>query len=107
MADHLQYRGAEVETYTPHGEWLAELLHLGERRALRELVLSALSQFLTIRNELLQELTAYEALLEEKRLEGEPESLQVALQETNGELERVDRQIELLIGESVAARRSG
>lgn len=41
MADHLQYRGADVEAYTPHGEWLVELLHLAERRDLRELILSA------------------------------------------------------------------
>lgn len=45
-------RGAGVETYTPHGEWLAELLHLAERREFHELILSALGQFLTIRNEL-------------------------------------------------------
>jgi len=52
MADHLQYRGADVEAYTPHGDWLIELLHLAERRDLREFILSALSQFLTTRNEL-------------------------------------------------------
>lgn len=106
MADHLQYRGAEVETLSPHGEWLAELLHLPERRELRELILSALAQFLMIRNELLQNLTTYEALLAEDRGSEKARSLEVAIQETREELERADRQIELLIGEPVGTAES-
>jgi hypothetical protein len=103
MADHLQYQGAEVETYTPHGEWLVELLHRAERRDLRELILSALAQFLTIRNELLEDLTAYETLLDQDRSDEERHSLQGSIMETTEELERIDQHIELLIGEPAAA----
>jgi len=99
MADHLQYQGADIETYTLHGEWLAELLHLAERRNLREFILSALGQLLTIRNELLEDLTAYETQLGK----GDLGSLQAAILETDEELEQVERQIELLIGEPIAS----
>lgn len=103
MADHLQYRGADVEAYTPHGEWLVELLHLAERRDLRELILSALSQFLTTHNELLQDLTAYEAQFDQDRSAETRSSLATAIRETTEELERVDRHIETLTGESITS----
>jgi hypothetical protein len=99
MADHLQYRGAEVETFTAHGEWLADLLHLDERRGLREFILYALGRFLRARIELLGDLTALEDRLETSRTSEERISLTAAVQEIGQELERVDRQIELLTGE--------
>ena len=98
MAGHLQYRDDGIETYTPHGEWLKELLRLEERSGLRDLILSALGKFLTARNELIRDLTAFEAQLEETDSE-EPFALQAAIRETLEELERVDRQIECLTGE--------
>lgn len=101
MSDHLQYRGAEVETFTPHGEWLAELLHLAERREVRELILAALGQFLKVRNELLEELTAYEAPLAAFPDPSELESIQEAHLETAEELEKVEGYVELLIGEPI------
>jgi HNH endonuclease len=104
MADHLQYQGADVEAYTPHGEWLAELLHLGERRELRELILSALGQFLTTRNELLQELTAHEVRLDQDQSDQERGLLEAAIREATGDLERLDRNIELLTGEPITTR---
>ncbi|MEA2563180.1 MAG: hypothetical protein QOH06_4684 [Acidobacteriota bacterium] len=99
MADHLQYRGAEVETFTAHGEWLADLLHLDERRRLREFILSALGRFLRARIELLGDLVALEDRIEIVRSAEERSFLEIAIQETGQELERVDRQIELLTGE--------
>ncbi|HZF08482.1 MAG TPA: HNH endonuclease [Thermoanaerobaculia bacterium] len=99
MADHLQYQGADIETYTLHGEWLAELLHFAERRNFRDFILAALGQFLALRNELLEDLTAYETRFGKDDLG----SLEAAIQETDEELERVERQIELLIGEPIAA----
>jgi hypothetical protein len=100
MAEHLQYRGAEVETYTPHGEWLAELVHLGERRELREFILSALGEFLTTRNELIGDLITYETRLDEARDSEELILLRIAIREVGEELERVDRHIGRLIGEA-------
>jgi hypothetical protein len=99
MADHLQYRGAEVETHTPHGEWLAELLHLEERKGLREFILSALGGFLKARIELLVDLTAMEDRLSATESIEEQSSLKAAIQETSEELERVERQIGRLTGE--------
>jgi len=99
MADHLQYRGAEVETHTPHGEWLAELLHLEERKGLREFILSALVGFVKARIELLGDLTAMEDRLETAQSADERSSLEAAIQEATEELERVERQIERLTGE--------
>lgn len=101
MADHLQYRDGGIETFTPHGEWLAELLHLDERSGFREFVLSALGKFLVARSELLRDLIAYEARLEDPQGEDNQSSLQAAFQETAEELERVDRQIERLTGEPI------
>jgi hypothetical protein len=102
MADHLQYRGAEVETFTAHGEWLVDLLHLDERRRLREFILAALARFLRARIELLGDLTVLEARIETTRSTEERSSLEAAIQETDQELVRVDRQIELLIGEPLS-----
>lgn len=102
MADHLQYRDSGIETYTPHGEWLKELLHLDERSSLRELVLSALGKFLLARSELLRDLTAYEARLENLRDQEGAGATQAAILETIEELERVDRQIECLTGEPIS-----
>ncbi len=107
MADHLQYQGADIETYTPHGEWLAELLHLAERRELRELIFATLGQFLRTRNELLRDLTTYEAQLDEDPDAKERSAIQVAIQESTEELARVSRYIELITGEPVAAERGG
>jgi hypothetical protein len=101
MADHLQYQGSELEVFTSHGDWLAELLHLRERRDFRELSLSALGQFLTVRNGLLRDLTLYEAQLDQLENDEEKSSLRTAIQDTILELERVDRHLELLTGESV------
>lgn len=98
-ADHLQYRGAEVETRTPHGEWLAELLHLEERRGLREFILSALGGFLKLRIELLGDLAALEDRLAAAESMEERGTLEAAVQEAAEELERVKRQIERLTGE--------
>ena len=104
MADHLQYRGQDIETYTSHGEWLAELLHLAERSSFREFILSALARFLTARSELLRDLTNYEEQLEVSRDEKDRSLLQTAIQETVKEVERVDRQIERLTGEPIYVR---
>jgi uncharacterized protein (TIGR02646 family) len=105
MADHLQYQeDADVETYTAHGEWLAELLHLAERRALREFILSALGEFLRTRSELVSDLTAYEARLDDAEDEKETGSFQAAIHETTEELARVDRHIERLVGEPIGRR---
>jgi hypothetical protein len=104
MADHLQYRGAEVETYTPQGKWLAELLSLEDRKGLRELTLSALGHFLTTRNELLRDLIACEAELGESRNRSRKRALQAAIRAMAEELERVDSHIELLTGEPVQRR---
>ncbi len=103
MADHLQYRGADIETYTPHGEWLAELLHLPERRSLREFILSALANFLTARNELVGELITYEARIDDLEGDEERPMLQTAIQKTVKELEQVNRHIERLTGEPVSS----
>jgi len=100
MTDHLQYRDADIETYTGHGEWLSELLHLPERKSLREFVLSALGRFLAARNELLRDLITYEARLAEAPAGEESDSVQTAIRETIQDLERVDRHIELLTGEA-------
>lgn len=99
MADHLQYQDADVEAYTRHGEWLVELLHLPERRDLREFILSALGQFLAARNELLRDLIAYESRLAEAQAGEELDSIQTAIRETVRDLEQVDRHIERLTGE--------
>jgi hypothetical protein len=103
MADHLQYRGADVESYTPHGDWLIELLHLEARRDLRQLILSALGQFLTTRKELLQDLTDYEARLDQTPCDEERSALETAVRQTTEELERLDRNIEILTGEPVTS----
>lgn len=99
MADHLQYRGAEVETFSPQGEWLVELLRLEERKGLREFILSALGGFLRARIELLHDLAACENSLETARSAAERSSLETAIQEMSEELERVARQIGRLTGE--------
>ncbi|HEX7184116.1 MAG TPA: HNH endonuclease [Thermoanaerobaculia bacterium] len=105
MSDHLQYSGAGVETYTPHGEWLTELLRLGERRGFREFILSALGKFLKTRNNLMDDLTHYETRLDAAQSSEERSLLQAAIQDTAEELEQVDRHIERLTGEPVTARR--
>jgi uncharacterized protein (TIGR02646 family) len=104
MSEHLQYREADVETYTPYGEWLAELVHLGERRELREFILSALGEFLTTRNELIGDLIAYEARFDDAQDGEESILLRAAIREAAEELARVDRHIERLIGEAVGRR---
>jgi uncharacterized protein (TIGR02646 family) len=101
MSEHLQYRGADVETYTSHGALLAELVHLGERQELRGFIFSALREFLVTRNELIGDLIAYEARLDEAQDSEEPILLRAAIREATEELERVDRHIERLIGETV------
>lgn len=102
MADHLQYRDADIETYTPQGRWMAELLHLKERRNFREFVLSALGKFLTTRNKLLGDLVFYEVRAQKARSGEETDSLQAAIRETIEELERIDRHIERLTGEPIS-----
>jgi hypothetical protein len=102
MAAHLQYRGADVETYTQHGRWLAELLDLAARRQLRELVLSALGLFLTSRHELLRDLATLEARLPESPPD-RAGALLSDLRETSSALERVERLIEALTGEPIEA----
>lgn len=102
MAEHLQYLDRGIETYTPHGEWLKELLHLDERTRLRDLVLYTLGKFLMTRNELLRDLIAYEARLENARGGEDSGAVQAAIQETLDELDRVDRQIECLTGEPIS-----
>jgi hypothetical protein len=101
MADHLQYRGADIETYTPHGEWMVELLHLAERRDFREFILSALGKFLTTRNELLGDLAAYETRAQSAQGGEEADLLQAAIRETLEDLGRIDRHIERLTGEPI------
>jgi hypothetical protein len=102
MADHLQYQGSDVETYTPQGDWLVELLHLGDtdRRELRDLLLSALGRFLEARCELLADLAAFEAGCEDAARVGEAD-LQAAIRETVEELDKVERLIERLTGERI------
>ncbi len=102
MADHLQYRDRAIETYTPHGEWLKELLHLDQRSGLRDLVLSALGKFLLARSDLLRDLTAYEAQLENAQSREDSGAMQAAIRETLDELDRVDLQIERLTGEPIS-----
>jgi hypothetical protein len=102
MADHLQYEALGIETYTRHGEWMAELLHLDERCDFREFVLSALGRFLIARVEILRDLTLYEALLEDSPKEKDRSLLQEAVRDTAAELERIDRQIERLTGEPIS-----
>jgi len=102
MSDHLQYSGADVEVYTPHGEWLAELLQLRERKQFREFILFAVGSFLRTRSELVEDLTAFEARLANTRNTEEIGALQTAMQDSARELEQVDRHIERLIGERSA-----
>jgi uncharacterized protein (TIGR02646 family) len=99
MSDHLQYRGADIETYTPHGGWLVELLRLSERRELREFILSALRMFLEIRSELSGDLKSYEAGLEKSRSKRNSVLLQAAIRDTSEELARIEHHIERLTGE--------
>jgi hypothetical protein len=103
MSAHLQYGKANVETYTLHGEWLAELLHLEERQGLREFILSALGKFLKVRNELVGDLAIYEARLEDAQGSEKLSSLKTAIRDTVEELERVGSHIERLIGEPVTS----
>jgi hypothetical protein len=99
MSDHLQYSDSDVEAYTAHGEWLAELLHLKERRQLREFILFAAGSFLKIRSELVDDLAVLEDRLDDTRSAEELSSLKAAIRDTVQELEQVDRHIERLIGE--------
>lgn len=101
MAEHLQYWDGGVETYTQHGRWLAELLHLDERSSFREFILSALGKFLIARRELFQDLTVYEARLAEAPTGDDQSLLRAAVSVTIDELDRIDRQIERLTGEPV------
>lgn len=102
MADHIQFRDRGIETYTPHGKWLRELLRLDARLGLRDLVLSALGRSLVARSELLRDLTDYEERLENGKDQEGSSALQAAIRETIEELERVDRQIETLTGETIS-----
>ena len=102
MSDHLQYRGADIDSYTPHGAWLAELLHLDERREIREFILSALAKFLEARNELVSDLFSIEDRLTNDSTD-ERQSLEEAMREISEELEGVDRHIERLLGEPIPA----
>jgi len=103
MAQHLQYEGVDIVTHTKHGDCMTELLRLREerRRRRRDLILAALRGLLENRTELLRELTSYESRLEKE--EGKRETLEVLIEETSEELERVNGRIELLIGEPVTA----
>ncbi len=101
MSDHLQYSGAKIDTYTVHGEWLKELLHLEGLRTFREFILSALGKFLRVRNELVEDLTDYEARLDTAQTDEDRSLLQAAILDTAAELERVDGHIERLTGERV------
>lgn len=98
MADHLQYEDGGIETYTPQGEWLAELLHLDERCDFREFILSALGRFLIARTEILRDLTLYEALLGDSQGGKDQSLLEAAVRDTATELERIER----LTGEPVS-----
>jgi hypothetical protein len=101
MSEHVQYTDAGVETYTPHGDWLAELLHLGERQGLRDFILAALGKFLQARSELVRDLNRFTASLDTSHSREEQAALSAAIRDTTEELERVDSHIERLTGESV------
>lgn len=102
MADHLQYQGDYIESYTLHGAKLVELLDLADnkRREHREFILSALGIFLKTRNELLGYLSTPEAG-RENAWSVEGMDLDVAIRKTTEELEKVERFIELLTGEQL------
>ncbi len=64
-------------------------------------VLSALGKFLETRSELISDLMAFEARLEEILDDEKSGSIQAAIQEISLEMERIDRHVERLIGEPV------
>jgi HNH endonuclease len=102
MAEHLQYEGVDVVTFTEHGDCMAELLRLREedRRKRRDCALAALRDFLVDHNNLCNKLTSYEVMLEKGQ--GNRKVLEVLIQEASEELEQVKSRIELLIGESLS-----
>lgn len=99
MAEHLQYRDADIETYTLNGEWMAELLHLVERRERRKFILSTLGLCLLAYGELSEILSVLDARL------GTAASLDPAFvedrQRTVAELEEMRSHIERLTGEPI------
>lgn len=103
MAEHLQYHDAEVETRTRHGAWLSELLHLSERRELREFVLSALGKFLAARVQALEILGALEERRKTVGSGAEAAGIARKLQDAQEKLAQANRGIERLTGEPVAS----
>jgi len=101
MSAHVQYVGAVVEAYTPHGEWLTDLLRLDERHGLREFILSALGKFIAAHNELVSDLNDFEARLEATQSSEDRDLLQALIRDTAEELEQLGRHIERLTGEPV------
>jgi len=100
MAEHLQYRDDDVETYSPHGAWLADLLHLSSqsRRERRRFILSALKLHLIAYNELTETLVLIAARLTSE--DSDPDLLR-EYQQTLEELEKVADAIARLTGEPV------
>ena len=99
MAEHLQYRDADVETHTPDGAWLAELVRLSSRRDRRRFILSTLGLQLIARNELIGLIIALEARLGTAG-SSDPNLIR-EYQETVAELEEIGSFIERLTGEPV------
>lgn len=103
MAEHLQYRDAEVETYSKPGEWLAELMRLNteDRKDHRRFILSSLGNFLKTQEDLRGLLNTCETRLQQG--DGDPEALEAGIQQLKGKLAQLERNIERLTGEPVSS----
>lgn len=102
MAEHLQYKDAAVETYTPHGAWMADLLRFSKRQERRQRILSTVGPHVKAYLELSDVLDLLESA-------GAQESANPDLareyRDTVVELEEVIRTLEWMLGEPVSFRR--
>jgi cell division septum initiation protein DivIVA len=101
MADHLQFRGARIETYTPCGAFMVELLRLDEeeRQNYRDFVIREI-------HEKLEQWRDLRAELEQlgDRLRGAPSAkeraeLEKEIAEILGDLRYIANALEILTGE--------
>ncbi|MFY9821808.1 MAG: HNH endonuclease [Thermoanaerobaculia bacterium] len=99
MSKHLQYQKDDIESYTRHGAWLAELVHLSQRRSYRRFLLSTLALYLSARSEILQAISELEIRLTAAG-GADPEPLREH-QESLQDLEQVNSNIERLTGEPI------
>jgi hypothetical protein len=98
MAEHIQYKDATFETYTPHGAWMAHLLRFSKRQERRRFVLSTVGKQVAAYMELIDTL----ALLERVGAPGSTDpDLAGEYRNTVAELEEMRRLIEWLTGEPV------